>query len=83
MTDGPQRQRHGVTKNLVEGLGGLLVGAAAVLLLRAWLRPGDSRASSTLIAATPAAGPEAPRSTPIATEAKRRPRTKKEWESHP
>jgi hypothetical protein len=35
----PQRQRHGVTKNLVEGLGGVIVGAAAVLLLRRWLRP--------------------------------------------
>jgi len=37
MSSGPQRQRHGVTKNLVEGAGGLLVGAAVVLLLRGWL----------------------------------------------
>ncbi|AFL73347.1 hypothetical protein [Thiocystis violascens] len=29
-----QRHRHGVTKNLVEGIGGVLVGAALVLLMR-------------------------------------------------
>jgi hypothetical protein len=34
---GPQRQRHGVTKARVEGLGGLLVGAALVLLARSVL----------------------------------------------
>lgn len=34
---GPQRQRHGVTKARVEGLGGLLVGAALVLLARSLL----------------------------------------------
>jgi len=39
MSDIGQRQRHGVTKNLVEGIGGLIVGVAAVLLLRQWLRP--------------------------------------------
>ncbi len=37
MSSGPQRQRHGVTKHLVAGAGGLLVGAAVVLLLRGWL----------------------------------------------
>ncbi len=31
---GPQRQRHGVKKKLVEGAGGLLVGAALVVLMR-------------------------------------------------
>ena len=31
---GPQRQRHGVKKKLVEGAGGLLVGAALVVFLR-------------------------------------------------
>jgi hypothetical protein len=41
----PQRQRHGVTKNLVEGLGGVIVGAAAVLLLRRWLRPHEPAAA--------------------------------------
>ena len=30
----PQRHQHGVKKNLVEGIGGVLVGAALVLLLR-------------------------------------------------
>lgn len=29
-----QRHRHGVRKNLVEGVGGALVGAALVLLMR-------------------------------------------------
>ena len=38
MSDGRQRQRHGATKHLSEGIGGLVVGAAAVLLLRGWLR---------------------------------------------
>jgi hypothetical protein len=31
---GLQRQRHGVAKNLAEGAGGLIVGAALVLLWR-------------------------------------------------
>lgn len=31
------QHHHGVRKNLVEGIGGLIVGAAAVLLLRQWL----------------------------------------------
>ncbi|TVQ88219.1 MAG: carbon monoxide dehydrogenase [Chromatiaceae bacterium] len=35
---GPQRQRHGVAKNLAEGIGGLMVGAALVLLLGALRR---------------------------------------------
>jgi len=30
---GKQRQRHGVTKNLVEGIGGAIVGAALVILI--------------------------------------------------
>lgn len=29
-----QRHQHGVTKNLVEGIGGVLAGAALVLFLR-------------------------------------------------
>ena len=29
-----QRQRHGVTKHIVEGLGGAIVGAAVVLFIR-------------------------------------------------
>jgi hypothetical protein len=33
MVHRPQRQRHGPTKNIVEGVGGAIVGAALVLLL--------------------------------------------------
>ena len=33
MADGMQRQRHGTTKKLVEGVGGLIVGAALVILI--------------------------------------------------
>lgn len=39
MSDHRQRQRHGVTKGLVEGAGGLIVGSALVLFLRQLLRP--------------------------------------------
>lgn len=38
MSSQPQRQRHGVHKNLAEGLGGLLACAALVLLARSVLR---------------------------------------------
>ncbi|WP_242479080.1 hypothetical protein [Lamprobacter modestohalophilus] len=31
-----QRQRHGVAKNLAEGIGGLIVGAALVVLASQW-----------------------------------------------
>jgi hypothetical protein len=48
---GGQRQRHGVAKNLAEGMGGLVVGAAIVVLARDILRRGDRR---------PAASPQAP-----------------------
>lgn len=34
MPDTRQRHQHGVRKNLVEGIGGALTGAALVLLLR-------------------------------------------------
>jgi hypothetical protein len=34
MSQGRQRQRHGVAKNLAEGVGGLVVGAALVVLAR-------------------------------------------------
>lgn len=33
-----QRQRHGPAKHLAEGLAGVVVGAAAVVLLHQWLR---------------------------------------------
>lgn len=35
---GQQRQRHGVKKKLVEGVGGFLTGAALVLLVREILK---------------------------------------------
>ena len=35
---GQQRQRHGVTKKLVEGVGGVVVGAALVLFATRLLR---------------------------------------------
>ncbi|WP_120797131.1 carbon monoxide dehydrogenase [Thiocapsa rosea] len=38
MSDQRQRQRHGVHKHLVEGIGGLLAGAALVLLARSILK---------------------------------------------
>lgn len=50
MHSGQQRQRHGVHKRLAEGIGGILVGAAAVLLLRGLLRarrPGAPVAAPT------------------------------------
>ncbi|WPL18747.1 hypothetical protein Thiowin_03837 [Thiorhodovibrio winogradskyi] len=33
-SQGPRRQRHGIKKKLVEGAGGLVVGAALVVFLR-------------------------------------------------
>ena len=62
MFDGPQRQRHGVTKHLVEGDGGLVVGVAAVLLLRGWLsgrRATPARAAAPTPAPTPNAAASA------------------------
>ncbi|AGA91594.1 hypothetical protein Thimo_2897 [Thioflavicoccus mobilis 8321] len=44
MNNGQQRQRHGVHKHLAEGVGGVLVGAAVVLLLRGLFRKPDPRA---------------------------------------
>ena len=41
-----QRQRHGVTKHLVEGLGGALTGAALVVFLRSWWRHRQNTAST-------------------------------------
>lgn len=38
MTSQHQRQRHGVRKNLVEGIGGLLAGVALVVLARSLLK---------------------------------------------
>lgn len=38
MFDGRQRQRHGAAKNLAEGLGGVFVGAALVVLIGSTLK---------------------------------------------
>lgn len=43
MSQGPQRQRHGVKKKLVEGAGGLLVGVALVVLLRGLVKQRQSQ----------------------------------------
>lgn len=81
MSDGRQRQRHGVAKNLAEGIGGLLVGAAAVLLLRGWLR---QRATANPVLATAVAAPTDTPSDPgqppakAAPSPRRRPQTQQE-----
>lgn len=50
-----QRQRHGAAKNLAEGVGGLIVGTALVLLVRELMRgrkagrtPEAARATASL-----------------------------------
>ncbi|MCK7578980.1 MAG: carbon monoxide dehydrogenase [Chromatiales bacterium] len=45
----PQRHQHGVRKKLVEGVGGVLVGAALVLLMRGLVkrRNADQTPSTT------------------------------------
>lgn len=51
----PQRQRHGVTKKLVEGVGGVLTGAALVLLLRQLFKDRTGRPATA----------DTPRTTPL------------------
>lgn len=51
----PQRQRHGVTKKLVEGVGGVLTGAALVLLLRQLFKDRTGRPATV----------DTPRTTPL------------------
>lgn len=81
MIDGHQRQRHGVTKNLVEGVGGLLVGAAAVLLLRAWLRPRSPGAAGNSMAPAPESLPQTGTLPPDPARPRRRPAPKNQSES--
>jgi hypothetical protein len=50
----PQRHQHGVNKHLVEGIGGVLVGAALVLLLRGLVK----RRAAHTPATTPATSGE-------------------------
>ncbi|WP_058554299.1 hypothetical protein [Thiohalocapsa sp. ML1] len=38
MSNGMQRQRHGVAKNLYESIGGIVVGSALVVLARGLLQ---------------------------------------------
>lgn len=59
MSDGWQRQRHGPTKHLLEGIGGFMVGAAAVLLLTRLFGARPARAGGSV---TPA--PKAPSTDP-------------------
>jgi hypothetical protein len=47
MSDHRQRQRHGVHKNLVEGIGGLLVGVALVVVARGIARRRSARVART------------------------------------
>jgi len=58
--DGPQRQRHGVSKNLVEGIGGALVGAALVLLIRGLLKPRTAGPAAAPIDPSPSETKPAP-----------------------
>ncbi|WP_200235244.1 carbon monoxide dehydrogenase [Thiohalocapsa halophila] len=58
MSEGRQRQRHGVAKNLAEGIGGLVVGAALVVLARSLLRE-RRRGGATTDALPRAADPTA------------------------
>lgn len=53
-----QRQRHGVRKHLVEGIGGLMVGAALVLLLRGLFQRQSAGSATARIGTTdePTAG---------------------------
>lgn len=72
MPEGRQHQRHGVSNSLVEGIGGALIGAAAVLLLRDWL----GRRRTTPTVATVGADPAPAAAAAPASEAspKARPR---------
>lgn len=67
MSEGRQRQRHGVAKNLAEGVGGLVVGAALVVLTRSLLRQRRGvgatpealpRAADPSASATPGSAPQ-------------------------
>jgi uncharacterized membrane protein YcjF (UPF0283 family) len=44
---GMQRQRHGVAKNLAEGVGGVIVGAALVVVVGQWLKRRQQRTLAT------------------------------------
>lgn len=44
---GKQRQRHGPTKNLVEGIGGFIAGAALVVLIGNLLKKGPPAKQQT------------------------------------
>jgi len=57
--DGQQRQRHGVAKNIVEGIGGVLVGAALVLFVSRLLKPRTAAPRVAQIADSETTGPTA------------------------
>ena len=68
---GPQRQRHGVTRNLVDGIGGLVVGAAVVLLAAQWLKRRQPQPAAAASQSEPVVGETvAPRSRTRRTPAK-------------
>jgi ABC-type uncharacterized transport system permease subunit len=56
---GQQRQRHGVAKNIAEGVGGVVVGAALVVLARHLLRRRDQQRAAPHALEKPAADPAA------------------------
>jgi membrane-associated phospholipid phosphatase len=62
MPDFGHQHQHGVTKNLVEGIGGLIVGAAAVLLLTRLFKKSQAAATARPAPASPepTAGSDAP-----------------------
>jgi hypothetical protein len=55
MYDSGHQHHHGVRKNIVEGIGGILIGAAAVLLLTRFLK---GRKAVAKAEAAPAPAPE-------------------------
>jgi hypothetical protein len=60
MSSGGFRRHHGVKKKVVELGGGILVGSAAVLLLRSLLKPGRNAKNADCAATEPAAPPAEP-----------------------
>ncbi|MEA3638891.1 MAG: hypothetical protein VBE63_02985 [Lamprobacter sp.] len=65
---GMQRQRHGVAKNLAEGIGGLIVGAALVVLTSQWLKRRRKDALTTDHTDADAKTGRADRSAPATTD---------------
>jgi hypothetical protein len=78
MPDYGHQHHHGVRKNLVEGIGGLIVGAAAVLLLARLFKRSQPVATAQPATASPepaAASAEAGGASPPAKRSSRRTKT--------